>query len=166
MLLIITYSRIVFWLILSVTCKQNLFLQVSKHHIIIGVHAVHMFYLTVTRHSSSLRHRLLRLSEPSPQSKLSSLSIRSCMKHKHKCWCDFTLTHIITGMDYTFHAFLPLTRFPTYLHPLFSLVKPHEHVDDVKAWRWFVLLVNPSEKCTESLEREVRVTNIKQTMRC
>lgn len=46
------------------------------------------------------------------------------------------------------------TFFPTYLHPLFSLVKAHEHVDDVKARCRFVLLMDPSEKCAESLGGE------------
>lgn len=48
-----------------------------------------------------------------------------------------------------------LQEFFTHLHPLLSFVKPHEHVDDVKARRRLVLLVNPPEKCTESLGREV-----------
>lgn len=65
-----------------------------------------MFYLTVTRHSSSLRHRLLRLSEPSPQRRLSSLSIRSCRRHKHKRLCELTLTHVILVIDYTFISLL------------------------------------------------------------
>lgn len=43
----------------------------------------------------------------------------------------------------------------THLHPLLSFVKSHEHVDDVKAGRRFVLLVNATEKGTESLRTEV-----------
>lgn len=37
---------------------------------------------------------------------------------------------------------------------MLGLVKPHEHIYDVKTGRGLVLLVNPSEKCTESLWRE------------
>lgn len=43
---------------------------------------------------------------------------------------------------------------PTHLHPLLCLVKAHEHVDDVEARRRLVLLVDPAEKCTESLRKE------------
>lgn len=45
-----------------------------------------LMLLTVTRHSSSLRQRLFRLSEPSPQRRLSSLSIRSYRKNIQHEW--------------------------------------------------------------------------------
>lgn len=48
--------------------------------------------------------------------------------------------------------FIELFSLLVYLHPLLGLVKAHEHVDDVEAGRRLVLLVNPAEKGTESLE--------------
>lgn len=106
-----------------------------------------MICLTVTRHSSSLRQRLFRLSEPSPQSRVSSLSIRSCTRQKHEAKNEWKQWFLSLRLS-------PLKVFFAHLHPLLSLVKPHEHVDDVKARRRLVLLVNPPEKCTESLGRE------------
>lgn len=89
MLLIITYSSMVFWLILSVTCKQIclnlcLFFNHSRNSVTKTYFRLLLFFfvcvlcLTVTRHSSSLRQRLFRLSDPSPQTRPSSLSIKSC----------------------------------------------------------------------------------------
>lgn len=51
----------------------------------------------------------------------------------------------------------------THLHPLLSFVKPHEHVDDVKAGRRLVLLVNATEKCAESLRAEVKLNHTVNT---
>lgn len=153
MLLIITYSSMVFWLILSVTCKHinsHICDVYNKHHNIIHLAVFNMFCLTVTRHSSNLRQRLFRLSEPSPQRRLSSLSIRSCTG-QNKTWMNKSFISLFSS---------PLKVLPTHLHPLLSLVKPHEHVDDVKARCGLVLLVNPPEKCTESLEREVEQQNV------
>lgn len=42
----------------------------------------------------------------------------------------------------------------TDLHSLLGLIKPHQHVDDVKAGRRLVLLVDSTEKRTESLTIE------------
>lgn len=95
MLLIITYSSIVFWLMLSVTCWHifstylftfRMFFQNSTRSIpqcwSQYNESFRMFCLTVTRHSSSLRQRLFRLSEPPPHRRLSSLSIKSCRSYK------------------------------------------------------------------------------------
>lgn len=38
-----------------------------------------------------------------------------------------------------------------HLHAHFSLVKAHQHVDNIKARCWLVLLMNPTDQCTESL---------------
>lgn len=83
MLLIITYSSMVFWLMLSVTCGHifHIFvMSLTAQQAFPKAHRIRINtrFLTVTRQSSSLRQRLFRLSEPSPQRRLSSLSIRSC----------------------------------------------------------------------------------------
>lgn len=101
MLLIITYSSIVFWLMLSVTCWHifstylftfRMFFQNSTRSIpqcwSQYNESFRMFCLTVTRHSSSLRQRLFRLSEPPPHRRLSSLSIKSC--RSYKTWSEWT----------------------------------------------------------------------------
>lgn len=92
MLLIITYSRMVFWLILSVTCKQFFFVYIFVMFFVPCITNItvmlkryfRFWFLTVTRHSSSLRQRLFRLSDPSPHKRLSSLSIKSCRRQNKR----------------------------------------------------------------------------------
>lgn len=96
--------------------------------------------LTVTKHSSSLRQRLLRLSEPSPHRRLSSLSIRSWPKRRQHAWQHEGGRNICHDCS--------------HLHPLLGFVEPHQHVDDVKTRCRLVLLVNPPKECTESLREE------------
>lgn len=96
MLLIITYSRIVFWLILSVTWEKDvsMFMRHVATEARIQAGELHCYlcsfffssilsiFLTVTKHSNNFRQRLLRLSELSPQRRLSNLSMRSWRRHK------------------------------------------------------------------------------------
>ncbi len=100
--------------------------------------------LTVTRHSSSFRHKLFRLSDPSPHSRLSRLSISSCVHNYITAQISIQKKrpdHVLAGQM-------------TDLHSELSFVEAHQHVYDVKACGGFVLLVNSSEQRTKSLQRQ------------
>lgn len=109
MLLIITYSSMVFWLILSVTCRWKCFISStnitqSGSNLWLKLLFFVCLFLTVTKQSSNLRQRLLRLSELSPQRRLSRLSIRSCRSHKQKVYTIFIYNMRASSLFYPFYT--------------------------------------------------------------
>lgn len=171
MLLIITYSRIVFWLILSVTCRHIVSHKFKQHN----KQTVNKLR-TYGHYYSSLF--LYCFVSPSPDTTAAwDKGSSDSLSRLHRGGCPVSpsgpaeatnkRTTVINWEDANRLSLPTLKDLVAHLHPLLGFVEPHEHVDDVEAGRWLVLLVNAAEKCAESLrERGTGVAKRLNTFKC